>query len=194
MERDQQRWDDRYRNQELASPVPPEALVGDDDLVALLPTSGRALDIACGPGAQALWLAKRGLDVIAIDVSPVAVDLTRAAAQEHNVGDLVEARQQDLDDGLLLDPQAADVSLDGGFDVVLCQRFRDPRIYRRIVEILRPGGTGIVTVLSAVGLDGEAGDFHAPPGDLVAAFDSDDTEVIAQQEGNGLASIVFRRR
>ncbi len=47
--------------------------------VALLPP-GRALDVGCGEGADAIWLAQRGWDVTAIDVSDVAVRRARDAA------------------------------------------------------------------------------------------------------------------
>lgn len=43
-------------------------------------TPGRALDIGCGEGADAIWLARSGWTVTAIDISEVAVDRARAAA------------------------------------------------------------------------------------------------------------------
>jgi SAM-dependent methyltransferase len=44
-------------------------------------TPGRALDIGCGEGADAIWLARRGWTVTGIDISEVAVDQARAAAE-----------------------------------------------------------------------------------------------------------------
>jgi len=44
-------------------------------------TPGRALDVGCGEGADAIWLARRGWTVTAIDVSDVAVSRARAAAE-----------------------------------------------------------------------------------------------------------------
>ena len=61
MERDRERWDERYAGRPLAHAAPPDALSGDDELLSLVPTAGRAADIACGVGAQTLWLARRGL-------------------------------------------------------------------------------------------------------------------------------------
>ncbi|HEX4490913.1 MAG TPA: class I SAM-dependent methyltransferase [Acidimicrobiia bacterium] len=43
-------------------------------------TPGRALDVGCGEGADAIWLAQKGWTVTAIDVSDVAIDRARAAA------------------------------------------------------------------------------------------------------------------
>lgn len=186
MDDDRHRWDDRYRGRPLAAPAQPEALDGHDDLIALLPTTGTALDVACGAGQQSLWLAERGMAVIALDVSPVAIDLTTQAARDRHLDDRIDARVCDLDAGLPDDI--------GDVDVVVCQRFRGRGLYGQLVEVLRPGGPAIVTVLSVVGVDGEAGEFHAPPGELLDAFSRPDTEILMHLEGSGLASIMFRRR
>ncbi|MCG8478473.1 MAG: class I SAM-dependent methyltransferase [Spirochaetales bacterium] len=47
--------------------------------------SGRALDIGCGTGKSALWLAERGFDVTGIDVSPAAIQQARRAARGRDV-------------------------------------------------------------------------------------------------------------
>jgi SAM-dependent methyltransferase len=182
---DRTRWEKRYAAHDLAAPTPPEALHKSGGLDAFVPTAGRALDIACGAGAQTVWLADRGLDVVALDVSPRAIELTTAAAARSDHPSRVDARTHDFDQGL---PAHL-----GVFDVVVCQRFRDPALYGPIIELLGPGGIGIVTVLSAVGLDGEPGAFHATPGELQAAFSTGATEVLGDHEESGVASIVFRR-
>jgi 2-polyprenyl-3-methyl-5-hydroxy-6-metoxy-1,4-benzoquinol methylase len=41
---------------------------------------GRALDVGCGTGTNALWLAKQGFDVLGIDVAPVAIEKARKKA------------------------------------------------------------------------------------------------------------------
>jgi cyclopropane fatty-acyl-phospholipid synthase-like methyltransferase len=65
--------------------------------------SSPVLDSGCGTGEQALYLASRGLDVVGVDFSPVAIDKARAKAKErgqkaefivHNVLDLVSLGQQ----------------------------------------------------------------------------------------------------
>lgn len=186
MDSDRARWDERYAGHDLASPAAPEALADDDARAVSVPTAGRALDIACGAGAQTLWLAERGLDVVALDVSPRAIELTTAAATAAARSGQVDARVHDADSGLPDDV--------GPFDVVVCQRFRDTSLYLPIIEALSPGGIGIVTVLSAVGLDGEPGPFHAPAGELREAFSTGATDVLIDRERHGVASIVFRRR
>ena len=72
-------WDARYRERDEAmwSGRPNGRLVAE---VADL-TPGVALDVGCGEGADAIWLARRGWTVTAIDVSEVAVGRARAAAE-----------------------------------------------------------------------------------------------------------------
>ena len=186
MQVDRERWDQRYQGRSPAVPLPPDVLGGDDELLAALPVDGIAVDIACGAGAQSLWLAGRGQHVVALDVSPVAIGLTRTAAAAHELTDHIDARVVDLDDGLPGDLH--DVT------VVVCQRFRNPALYGPIVDVLGPGGIAVVSVLSVVGLNSEPGEFHAPEGELRIAFDRADTDVVRHTEAAGVASIVVQRR
>lgn len=179
------RWDERYRAATPTVPAPPEILAARPELEVYLPRAGRGVDIACGTGAVALWMAQRGLRVTALDASTVAIDLLRQAATAAGLADRIDALVVDLDDGLLTDPD--------GVDVIVCQRFHDPRIYPGILAQLRPGGVALVTVLSEVGCD-DPGPFHAPAGELDGIFATDEVEVIHRDEGAGTASIVVRRR
>lgn len=185
MDQDAARWDQRYRNLGATEPQVPEAIEHDDALQQLVPVAGRAVDIASGAGAQALWAALRGFDVVALDVSPVAIDLLAGAATRLGLADRIDARVTDLDDGLPEDLT--------DLDLVVCQRFRDPRLYRSVVDRLRSGGVAIVTVLSVVGSDGH-GAFRADAGELESAFTTPGTDVLHHHEGDGIASIVVRRR
>lgn len=83
----QEFWDARYRTAErIWSGNPNRQLV---EQASSLPT-GVALDIGCGEGADAIWLASRGWQVTAIDVSGVA--LARAAAWAADAGPQIAAR------------------------------------------------------------------------------------------------------
>ena len=186
MEADRQRWDERYQGAPVASPRPPDVLDGADELLALLPVTGTAVDIACGAGAQSTWLAGLGYDVVALDVSPVAIELTRSAAAAQDLARRIDARVVDLDDGLPADLH--DVA------VVVCQRFRGRGLYGPMIDVLRPGGIAVVSVLSVVGVAGQPGEFHAPAGELFEAFTRPDAEIVHHTETNGLASIVVVRR
>src|SRR5690625_2504728 len=49
-------------------------------------TPGRALDLGCGEGADAVWLAERGWQVVAVDISATALQRARDLADDRNVG------------------------------------------------------------------------------------------------------------
>jgi SAM-dependent methyltransferase len=67
-------WDERYRAAELVWGAPPNRWVVDELSGA---TPGRALDLACGEGRNALWLAAQGWDVTAVDFSAMALEKAR---------------------------------------------------------------------------------------------------------------------
>ncbi|MDC0768282.1 class I SAM-dependent methyltransferase [Streptomyces sp. HD] len=68
-------WDEFYTDR--SKPVPFFADKPDENLVSYLDrglvTGGRALDLGCGPGRNALYLAERGFEVDAVDLSPSAM-------------------------------------------------------------------------------------------------------------------------
>ncbi|GJF04213.1 class I SAM-dependent methyltransferase [Pseudonocardia sp. D17] len=175
---DRERWDARHAVAGVGQPAPPDALRGRGDL---LPAGGRALDVACGRGSVAVWLAARGFVVDAVDVSPVALAAGAALAAAQDVE--VAWHVADLDAGL---PAACT----GPYDLVVCQRFRDPRLYPAFARLLAEGGLLVLTVLSEV--DDEPGPFRAGPGELAAAFPG--LDVLTHEEGDGAATLLARRR
>ncbi|ORV44766.1 SAM-dependent methyltransferase [Mycolicibacter engbaekii] len=175
---DRTRWDAKYAGRSVAGAIGPAeqfAAFADE-----FPVSGHAVDIACGQGTGAVWLALRGLWVTGYDISPVAVAQARDLAERHGVGDRCRFDVVDLDDGLPDGPPA---------DVVYCARFRDRRLDAPMVHRLAPGGLLAVTALSRVG--STAGRFRAAPGELRTAFPG--VEVIADGEADGLAWLLARR-
>jgi SAM-dependent methyltransferase len=163
----------------LSSPAPPRAV--PSDLINVVPTTGRALDVACGRGGVAVWLALRGLAVDAVDVSPAGLAAGARLAGAHGVDERIRWIAHDLDDGL---PAACT----GPYDVVVCQCFREPSMYGALAAALAPGGLLAVTVLSEVG--SAPGPFRAAPGELRAAFSG--LEVLRDREGGGEASLLAR--
>ena len=75
-------WDERYRATELVWGAPPNRWV-EEELSGAAP--GRALDLACGEGRNALWLAAQGWQVTAADFSPVAIAKARELDTHHLV-------------------------------------------------------------------------------------------------------------
>jgi SAM-dependent methyltransferase len=176
---DQRRWDERYAGL-------PEAPAGVIEAPAALaayaeefPTTGRALDLACGRGLGAVWLARRGMDVWGLDISPVAITQARDLARRSGVGNRCRFDVVDLDDGL---PDWRPV------DVILCHKFRDRRLNRPIIERLAPGGLLAIVALSEV--DAAPGPFRAAPGELAAAFA--ELVLIAAGEGQGHTWLLAR--
>ncbi|MFC4562455.1 class I SAM-dependent methyltransferase [Nocardiopsis mangrovi] len=128
----EQSWDERYRSRDrLFSGDPNGVLVTE---AAGLPP-GQALDVGCGEGGDALWLARRGWLVTAVDISRVA--LRRAAAAGADVAGRVAWRHADL---TAVPPPA------GAFDLVSAQYFplvREPghTALRGLLDAVAPGGT-----------------------------------------------------
>lgn len=178
-ERDRLWWDDRYARAGLTldhSPGPPATFTGYEDL---FPTSGQAIDLACGRGQAAVWLAARGLEVWGVDVSPVAVRFAHDLAARNGVIDRCRFEVVDLDDGLPDGPQV---------EIILCHLFRNARLDQAIVERLAPGGLLAIAVLSEV--DHGPGPFRAAPGELRAAFSA--LTIIAVAEADGKAWILAK--
>ncbi|MFJ9125360.1 class I SAM-dependent methyltransferase [Streptomyces sp. NPDC102340] len=127
-----QEWDERYRSRDqLFSGNPNGVLVAES---ADLPP-GQALDVGCGEGGDALWLARRGWQVTAVDVSEVA--LRRAATAGADVAGRVSWTRADL----AVTPPPA-----GAFGLVTLQYFPLLRsaglpALRGLVDTVAPGGT-----------------------------------------------------
>ncbi len=92
-------------------------------------TGGRALDVACGVGQNAIWLAQRGFTVDAVDISPVAIERARQAAAQ--AGAAVSFIHADLD---TWSPPA------GAYELVIGFRFLNRKLLPRLQAALRPGG------------------------------------------------------
>ena len=128
-------WDRRYAGRELVWTAEPNRfLVAGTETLA----PGRAIDLACGEGRNAIWLAERGWQVTAVDFS--AAGLARAArlAAERKVS--VDWVQADL-----LDYQPAP----GRFDLVLIAYIHLPaaclaRVFRAAAAAVAPDGTLLV--------------------------------------------------
>ena len=132
-------WDERYRSAaRVWSGQPNPQLVAE---VADRPP-GRALDVGCGEGADAIWLARRGWDVVAADISGVAVQRGEQHARDADpvAAARIEWRRADL----LATPPAA-----GSFDLVSAQFMHLPpeprtRLFTALAAAVRVGGTLLV--------------------------------------------------
>lgn len=118
------KWDGRYA-ETSAGVAPPLEVLAEN--AHLLPHHGEALDLACGLGGSALFLARRGLSTRAWDISVVAIE-----ALQRMAGDLpLRAEVRDLSARPL--PATA-------FDVICVGHFLDRDLCPEIAAALRPGG------------------------------------------------------
>ena len=173
-EQDGQHWDEKYSAEGLGRdcvPCPPRLFAANE---YVFPTCGHAIDLACGRGLAAVWLAVRGLTVYGVDVSAVAVRFARDLAAHNGVGDRCRFEVVDLDAGL---PEGPPV------DVIVCHFFRDVRLDQTVIDRLTPGGLLAIAVLSEV--DHGPGPFRAAPGELRAAFSA--LTVVTEGEARGEA-------
>ena len=125
---DQVRWDRQHaagHGSDHASGFLKEILLSDNWPIP----RGRALDIATGKGRNAIFLAEHGFDVVAIDVSPVALD---------------EARQRAAGKSLSISWQQADLERielpEATYDLVVDFNYLQRSLIPQIKAALKPGG------------------------------------------------------
>jgi len=132
-------WNERYRSSShVWSGDPNPQLVAEIADLAL----GRALDVGCGEGADAIWLAQRGWSVVATDISRVALE--RGAQHARDSDPAASARIDWLQADLLLRPPEPD-----SFDLVSAQFMQLPPearawLFTALAAAVRAGGTLLV--------------------------------------------------
>lgn len=189
-------WDRRYAGKELVWTAQPNRLVAAE-VAALAP--GRALDLACGEGRNAVWLAERGWRVTGIDFSVVALEKARGLADRRDVAV----------DWLVAD--VLDHELDArAFDLVLVCYLQLPagelaRALRSAASAVAPGGTLLVLGHDSTNLaDGHGGpkdpsvlftpeDVLGSIGDLVVERAEKVQRTVALEEGEAVAIDAFVR-
>jgi SAM-dependent methyltransferase len=101
---------------------------------------GRALDLGCGEGGDAVWLAERGWQVTAVDISETAMSRAAAEAETRGVRDRIDFERHDLSDSF---PE-------GTFDLISAQflhstvRLERPQILRAAANALAPDGLLVI--------------------------------------------------
>jgi SAM-dependent methyltransferase len=152
----------------------------------------RALDVACGRGRHALFLAELGFTVDALDVSDVALDALRDEARARGL----EVRAEEAD--LSADPALTAAT----YDVIVVTYFLQRSLWRPIAQALAPNGLLVFETFTTGQLALEEGPsderFVLQKGELGAAFG--DLETVAYREtepagrrGRAVASLVARR-
>ncbi|GIW70964.1 MAG: hypothetical protein KatS3mg102_0506 [Planctomycetota bacterium] len=152
----------------------------------------RALDVACGSGREAVWLAERGWAVEAIDHLPDA--LARAQELARRCGVRIRTRRQDLE----AEPQLPAAR----YELVCCFFFLSRPLLPAMAAALRPGGlicmrTFDVRERARSGRPRRAR-FALEPGELAAAFAALGLELLAEragpaEDGRWLQAVLARR-
>jgi SAM-dependent methyltransferase len=169
-----EKWDDRYSRREglhgyEPSPPLPAAVAGV--------RPGLALDLASGAGRHAVYLAGLGWRVVAVDVSPVGVELTKEEARRRGVEDRLDARVADLESsprGFRIEPDA--------YDLVCDFYFLDRTLFDEIRAGVRPGGLFVAAIHVDDGETGMNPVYLLAPGELRRIAESWGWEVLFWSE------------
>ncbi len=165
----EQKWNQRYAESDPAGASPCAVL---KQFAHLLPPNGTALDLACGLGGNASFLAGRGLVTRAWDLSPVAVGKLRAHAEAHGLPIRAEIRDVERQ------PPGPDA-----FDVIVVSYFLDRAIAPSLAAALRPGGLLFYQTWTREAVDDRGPgnpDFRLAPNELLRLFP--DLRLLAYRE------------
>ncbi|MCY4211276.1 MAG: methyltransferase domain-containing protein [Gammaproteobacteria bacterium] len=160
-ETDQVKWDRIYTGSAAKSVGPCRVLSSH---IHLLPTRGEALDLACGRGGNALFLAACGLATRAWDISGVAIQALSEQASQRRLSLITEQRD------VTIDPPTPE-----SFDVIVVSRFLDRTLAPAISAALRARGllfyqTFIREKVTDTGPDNPA--YRLAPNELLQLFPS----------------------
>lgn len=182
-------WNERYRSGERAAEdlrAAPARLLME---TAKQLEPGKALDLACGTGRNALWLAEHGWNVTAVDGAAAAIDILRSRASKRAV--TVDARVADL--------EKSEYRIeDSSWDLIAMCYYLQRDLFEPAKQGVAPGG-----ILLAIVHITEPGDeptaHRLRPGELERYFQ--DWEILHRHEGKpndaahwrSVAEIIARR-
>ncbi|MDJ0805808.1 MAG: methyltransferase domain-containing protein [Gammaproteobacteria bacterium] len=130
----------------------------------LLPVQGRALDLACGLGGNALLMAKSGLQVTAWDLSQVAINRLKGYAEAQGFKHL-QAEVRDLGRESL--PVES-------FDIIVVSYFLERALVAPLITALKPGGLLFYQTFTRISVDGQGPsnpDFRLADNELLRLFE-----------------------
>jgi 2-polyprenyl-3-methyl-5-hydroxy-6-metoxy-1,4-benzoquinol methylase len=125
-ETDAEKWDRIYRSGRHCNAQAAAVL---SQHRYLLPQTGKALDLACGPGANAMLLAQCGLETHAWDISATVLDKLAQCSRENNIS--IHLQQRDV----VQQPPGAE-----SFDVIVVSRFLHRQLIPSLIKALRQQG------------------------------------------------------
>lgn len=188
MESDRIKWNERYSGEGyLFSLTPSRFLAASLDQVGARVWGRRALDVACGEGRNALFLAEKGFEVDAVDVSEKGLERGRRRAEE--LGLKVNFIRADLEQ----------YRLERGYDLIVDFNFLFRPLIPAMVESLNPGGVVVMeSILNGPNLQGHhTGEFLLQPGELERLFAGHPGRILLVEEDptaeTPLARIIYQK-
>ncbi|MBD3671292.1 MAG: methyltransferase domain-containing protein [Gammaproteobacteria bacterium] len=177
---DAQRWNRRYSPEDVAG-SPSEVLSRN---LHLLPPRGQALDLACGLGADAMLMARHGLDVEAWDISANAIFALERQAESLSIQGVVR--------DAVAHPPAPEQ-----FDVILVARFLERSLSSHLMDALKPGGLLFYQTFSNLRIDDSGPtnpDFRLADNELLTLFAPLRIRVYREEGGLGNTDQGFRNQ
>ena len=173
-------WEQRYRAQEDTSELSAHPLLVET--AGSLPP-GRALDLACGSGRNALWLAQHDWNVTAVDGSPTAIEILRRRA----AGLRIKTQIADLEDPSFTIAPAS-------YELIAICYYLQRTLFVPAKQALVPGG--ILIAIALLAEPGKDNSFRVEPGELPRYLDG--WEILHHREGrdawqHNVAEIVARK-
>lgn len=176
-----EKWDRRYRAAEATRPGAARVL---SENLHLLPASGKALDLACGRGGNALLLATTDLQIQAWDLSTVGIEHLATMAQQESLA--IDTAVRDV----ISEPPTV-----GSFDVIVVSYFLERSLSPLLCSALRPGGLLFYQtfVRDRLGSGGPSNvDFLLAENELLSLFSSLILRVYREEGSIGDAAQGFR--
>ncbi len=152
------KWNARYAARDPGLPEPPASPLPHAVAGA---QPGRALDLACGTGRNAIWLAKQGWRVDAVDGAETALRLLEAAAERAGCRDRITTRGADLE----FDPPEFTIA-PGTYDLIVDCYFLHRPLFAAIREGVRPGGIVVAALHLPAPAGGRGHGYVLQPGEL----------------------------
>lgn len=189
MEEDRVKWNDRYSGEEyFFSLSPSRLLTAKIETIRSLIGGRRALDLACGEGRNAIFLAQQGFEVDAVDLAELGLERGRTRAAQLGVS--VNFIHADLEQ----------YRFQGEYDLILDFNFLLRPLIPDMVRSLAPRGVILMeTILAGPSLEGHhREEFLLKPGKLDRLFTGYDGEILLLEEDqqaaqSPVARIMFHR-
>ncbi len=180
------KWDEKYleRLEDQSKPIANGRLQG----LSRYLTGGKALDFACGLGANSLFLAERGYEVEAFDISDVAIEHVREQALAEGLSVL----SQMID---LTDLENIHVS-DEAYDLVIITYYLDRSLFPLVKAAIKDQGYFFMETFykSPIGEGRVSDHFKLQPGELLTEFADWQVLFYEENELEGRQTIFARKR